>query len=222
MLSAIILNLKLLKKNKAETPQVRVLDAHEERPLTLEIVSFDAESARVFVEGDGDNVELQIFCPEWKTTRAGRLELLVFGEPRAIEYQAGKNPHELAAILATALDARFDVTVPASAACGQRARLCLGLKTRAGTAASSTDGMIIVRSDGRGFDVEIGLDEPTASGGVVTVATEGRLSRFATSAGQHGAEIRRAASLIPSTSWAAASICASWAATIPTALGWTS
>jgi len=95
----------------------------------------------------------------------------------------------LATRLAGALEDWFDVTLPHRGTGAQRVRLQLSIKSRAGMAASSTDGMVLVGCDGRGFDVEVGLDDPAAAGGVVSLAVDGHIERIMTRPGQHGAEL---------------------------------
>ncbi len=184
MLSAIIVNLPLIRNRR------RRASAQGEDRQPLDLLSHDAEAVQIWIEAAADGtLDLQLFCPHWQTGRAGRVSMRAFGELLEVDYAAGSDTRALCLALARALDPWFDITLPKAPAASQRLHLHLEPKTHASLAASSTDGMVLLRCDGRGFHVEVGLDEPCASGGVITVAVAGRLLRFATACGQHGAEV---------------------------------
>jgi len=182
MLSALILNLPFLtnKRGRREPSST---------PLALELLS--PSSLQLWLEAGEASFALQLFCPGWRTETPLHVQLSAFGQVQELQLEAGCSTREVASALALVLDRWFDITLPTTPTECQRAHLELRPKTRAGLAASSTDGMVLLNNDGRGFDVEIGLDDPTAAGGVITLALEGRVERFATASGQHGAEVMR-------------------------------
>ncbi|MFH1809190.1 MAG: hypothetical protein ABIJ09_10635 [Pseudomonadota bacterium] len=186
MLSALIVNLQVLRHRRQNTAQ----PTSPANPVA--VVSYDAEHLRVWIENtDSRQWTLQLFCPAWCTPAAGAIELQVYGESLHVAYDGGLDTRGLMLAVARALDPWFDVTLPAAGGDSQRLALELGVKFHADMATTSTDGMVLLQCDGRGLDVEIGLDGPLASGGVVSVALGDRLLRFSTQAGQHGAEVVR-------------------------------
>ena len=191
MLSAIILPLFGHRRNKA-TATSRVIQRQEPAALDIEILSEHNDDLQVWLEHDGLTCELQIFCPSWQTREATTLRLRAYDQIIEVKLAAQTSTVEAMRRIARLLEPLLDVTLPAPGSHCQRLGLSMERKTRHGLAASSTDGMVIVRCDGRGFDVEVGLDEPVASGGVISLALDGAVERVTTRAGQHGSEVLRA------------------------------
>jgi len=190
MLSAVIVNLQLLRKRQAEPAPAPAQPQPSPRGVELEVRSQDETSLRIWTEPeDLDHMHVQLFCPSWRSTSAGAVQLQAFEQSVTVPYAAGERCADIAGAVAAALERWFDVTVPAHDAEAPRVRLSIQLKKHPGLAASSTDGMVLLSSDGKGFDVEVGLDEPSATGGVVSVALDGQISRFNTHPGQHGSEV---------------------------------
>jgi len=188
MLSALIFNLQLFR-DRGRTAAGREQDREVQQSLPLSVQTLSPSTDRVWLEAGDGCFSLQLFCPEWKTSQSMNVALTAFGQREVVQIAAGTPTREAASTLALALDRWFDVTLPTTQTESQRSSLVLRTKTRAGAAASSTDGMVLVRCDGRGFDVEVGLDEPVAAGGVITVAVGGSLARITTASGQHGSSV---------------------------------